>query len=112
LKIGRKSIWRKFGAPHARFVWPDDIAIGLDHMDEFEAKILSQFRQIIDEVREKKITRQEAQARLLELAGTIEEGQWRIIDDLRTRAPKDESELARTVADLLEAELRKGSGSA
>jgi Asp-tRNA(Asn)/Glu-tRNA(Gln) amidotransferase B subunit len=81
-------------------------------MDEFEATILSQFRQIVDEVKEKKITRQEAVARLHELAGTIEEDQWRIVDDLRTRAPEDESELARAVADLLEAELRKGSGNA
>jgi hypothetical protein len=82
------------------------------HMDEFEAKVLDQFRQIIDQVRNKKIIRQEAIARLYELAGTIEGDQWRVIDDLRTRALKNESELARAVAELLEAELRKGSGNA
>jgi hypothetical protein len=81
-------------------------------MDEFEAKILSQFRQIIDELREKKITRQEAQARLYEVGGMIEEDQWRIVNNLRTRAPKNQSELAVAVADLLETKLREGSGNA
>jgi hypothetical protein len=72
----------------------------------------NQFRQIIDAVRHKKITRQEAQARLYKHAGELELHQWQIIEDLRTRAPENERELARKVADLLEARLRNGSGNA
>jgi len=37
--------------------------------------------------------------------------QWHIIDNLRTRAPDDERELAREIAELMEAELRRGSGN-
>ena len=33
----------------------------------------------------------------------MELDQWQIIEDLRTRAPENEGELARKVADLLEA---------
>jgi hypothetical protein len=76
------------------------------------AEVQNQFRQIRDAVRQKKITRQEAQARLYKLAGELELDQWQIIEDLRTRALENERELARKVADLLEARLRNGSGNA
>jgi hypothetical protein len=59
----------------------------------------------------KKLSPQEAQVRLYELACELEMDQWHIIDDLRTRAPDDEKALAREIADLMEAELRKGSGN-
>lgn len=77
-----------------------------------ETDILAKFREIIDLVKSKEITAQEAQARLRKLAGELETDQWQIIDDLRHRAPQDEAELARAIAAVLEAELRKGSGNA
>lgn len=55
-----------------------------------ESGLLRQFRQIIDGVKERKISPQKARARLYELAGELEMDQWRIIDDLRTHAPDDE----------------------
>jgi Asp-tRNA(Asn)/Glu-tRNA(Gln) amidotransferase B subunit len=76
-----------------------------------ESEVLRQFRQIIDGVKEKRISPTQAQARLYELAGELEMDQWHIIDNLRTRAPDDEKELAREIAELIEAELRKGSGN-
>jgi hypothetical protein len=48
-----------------------------------DAEVQNQFRQISDAVREKKITRPEAQARLYKLAGELELDQWQIIEDLR-----------------------------
>ena len=45
-------------------------------------------------------------------AAKLEQDQWRIVEELRTQAPEKERELAREIADLMETELRKGSGNA
>jgi type II secretory pathway component PulF len=51
-------------------------------------------------------------ARFYREAAILEGDQWRIIENLRTKAPENERELARQIADQLEEELRKGSGNA
>jgi len=73
----------------------------------YDAEILNEFRQIIDALRQKKMTQQEALRRLREIGNEIELDQWQIIEDLRTRAPENQRELARELTDLLAAELRK-----
>jgi hypothetical protein len=72
----------------------------------YDAEILNEFRQIIDALRQKKMTRQEALRRLREIGDEIELDQWQIIEDLRKRAPENQRELARELTDLLAAELR------
>ena len=74
----------------------------------YDAEILNKFRRIIDALRQKKMTRQEALRRLREIGDEMELDQWQIIEDLRTRAPENQRELARDLTDLLAAELRKG----
>jgi hypothetical protein len=73
----------------------------------YDAEILNEFRQIIDALRQKKMTQQEALRRLREIGNEIELDQWQIIEDLRTRAPENQRELARELTDLLAAELGK-----
>jgi hypothetical protein len=73
----------------------------------YDAEILNEFRQIIGALRQKKMTQQEALRRLREIGGEMELDQWQIIEDLRTRAPENQRELARELTDLLAAELRK-----
>ena len=51
-------------------------------------------------------------ARFYREAAILEGDQWRIIENLRTKVPENERELARQIADQLEEELRKGSGNA
>jgi hypothetical protein len=80
--------------------------------DEFERELMSQLRRAFDELKRGKITKDECVACFYQVAAIAEEDQWRIIEDLRTQAPENERELARQVADLLEKELRKGSGNA
>ena len=58
------------------------------------------------------ITTDELRRLVYEEAARQEEAQWRIVEDLRTNAPEDQLELARSVADILEKELRKGHGRA
>ena len=58
------------------------------------------------------ITTDELRRLFYEEAARQEEAQWRIVEDLRTNAPEDQRELARSVADILEKELRKGHGHA
>ena len=77
----------------------------------YDAEILNEFRQIIDALRQKKMTRQEALRRLREIGGEIELDPEQIIEDLRTRAPENQRELARELTDLLAAELRKATPS-
>ena len=74
----------------------------------YDAEILSEFRQIIDALRQKKMTQQEALRWLREIGSEIELDQWQIIEDLRTRAPENQRELALELTDLLAAELREG----
>ena len=73
----------------------------------YDAEILNEFRQIIDALRQKKMTRQEALRQLREIGSEIEVDQWQIIEDLRTRAPENQRESARELTDLLAAELGK-----
>jgi hypothetical protein len=73
----------------------------------YDAEILSEFRQIIDALRQKKMTQQEALRWLREIGSEIELDQWQIIEDLRTRAPENQRELARELTDLLAAEVGK-----
>jgi hypothetical protein len=73
----------------------------------YDAELLNEFRQIIDALRQKKMTQQEALRRLREIGNEIELDQWQIIEDLRTRAPENQRELARELTDLLAAELGK-----
>lgn len=80
--------------------------------DEWESEVISRLWILIDERKRGIITKDECLRRIHQVAAEIEEDQWRIIEDLRTRAPDNERELAREVADLLEKELRKGSGTA
>src|SRR5262245_31565694 len=77
----------------------------------YDAEILSEFRQIIDALRQKKMTRQEALRRLREIGGEFELDICQIIEDLRTRAPENQRELARELTDLLAEELRKGDSN-
>ena len=77
----------------------------------YDAEILNEYRQIIDALRQKKITQQEALRRLREIGNEIELDQWQIIEDLRTRAPENQRELARELTDLLAEELRKATPS-
>src|SRR5262249_39538675 len=58
------------------------------------------------------ITKDECVRRMYQVAAELEVDQWRIIELMRTRAPDSVRELVREVADLLEKELRKGSGTA
>ena len=67
----------------------------------YDAEILNEFRRIIDALRQKKMTRQEALRRLREIGGEIELDPEQIIEDLRTRAPENQRELARELTDLL-----------
>jgi cell fate (sporulation/competence/biofilm development) regulator YlbF (YheA/YmcA/DUF963 family) len=77
----------------------------------YDAEILNEFRQITDALRQKKMTGQEALRRLREIGGEIELDIWEIIEDLRTRAPENQRELARELTDLLAEELRKATPS-
>jgi hypothetical protein len=77
----------------------------------YDAEILNEFRQIIDALRQKMMTGQEALRRLREIGEEIELDIWEIIEDLRTRAPENQRELARELTDLLAAELRKATPS-
>jgi hypothetical protein len=80
--------------------------------DRLEAEVCQRLRTGLDEWKKGLITKEEFRAILFREAGILEQDEWRIINDLRTRAPESERELARVVADLLEAKLRKGSGRA
>jgi len=75
----------------------------------YDAEILNEFRQIIDALRQKKMTRQEALRRLREIGGEFELDICQIIEDLCTRAPENQRELARELTDLLAAELLKAT---
>jgi hypothetical protein len=83
-----------------------------EKLERWEREVLSRLRTIFEERKRGVITKDEAVRRLYQEAAIQEEDQWRIIEELRTQAPENERELARQVADLLEAELRKGSGNA
>jgi hypothetical protein len=74
----------------------------------YDAEILNEFRQIIDALRQTKMTRQEALRRLREIGSEFELDQSQIIEDLRTRARENQRELAHELTDLLAAELSKG----
>jgi hypothetical protein len=60
----------------------------------YDAEILNEYRQIIDALRQKKMTQQEALRRLREIGNEIELDQWQIIEDLRTRAPENRCQLS------------------
>ena len=79
-----------------------------DKSDEVASRILK----AVGDWKRGLITQDELRSMMFQAAAELEESQWRIIDDLRTRAPENESELASDVADALEAILREGSGSA
>ena len=80
--------------------------------DKLESEVISLWQTAIDELKRGIITKDECLRRIYQGAAKLEEDQWGIIEDLRTGAPDTERELARQVADLLEKELRKGSGTA
>jgi hypothetical protein len=80
--------------------------------DKFEREMMSRLQTAVDELKRGKITKDECLARVYQVAAMAEEDMRRIIEELRTQAPENEREWAREVADLLEAELRKGSGNA
>ena len=77
----------------------------------YDAEILNEFRRIIDALRQKKMTRQEALRRLREIGNEMELDPEQIIEDLRTRAPEKQRGLARELTDLLAAELHKATPS-
>lgn len=66
----------------------------------------------VADCREGRITPEELRTMMLKAHGEIEASQWKQIEDLRTNPPEDKRELARALADLFEAELRKGVGNA
>ena len=59
---------------------------------------------MIDERKRGIITKEDSLARVYQVLAEIDVDEWRIIEDLRTRAPDDERELAREVADWMEKE--------
>jgi hypothetical protein len=81
-------------------------------IDDEEHEALERIRQAIDSCKRGIITRDELRRRLYDEAARQEQAQWRIVEDLRTKAPENERELGQLVADLLEEELRKGHGHA
>jgi hypothetical protein len=81
-------------------------------MNDWEREALSRLRNWFDDYKKGRITKEDLVQKLFEEAAVHGEEQWRILENLRTQAPEPERELARQVADLLEAELRKGSGNA
>jgi hypothetical protein len=80
--------------------------------DSLEVEMISRLQAAIGERKRGIISKDECLRRIHAVAAELEQDQWRIIEDLRTRAPDNVRELAREVADLLEKELRKGSGTA
>lgn len=80
--------------------------------DELEREVLSRMRKALDDCKAGRITKVDLRAKMLQEAAVLEQDQWRIVEDLRTRAPENERELAGEVADLMEAVLREGSGNA
>jgi len=80
--------------------------------DKLESEVISLWQTAISELKLGIITKDECMRRIYQADAMLEEDQWKIIEALRTQAPDNERELARQVADLLEKELRKGSGTA
>jgi hypothetical protein len=80
--------------------------------DKLESEVISLWQTAINELRRGIITKDECVRRIYQGDAMLEKDQWRIIEDLRKRAPDNERELACQVAALLEKELRKGSGTA
>jgi hypothetical protein len=80
--------------------------------DELELEVLSRMRKAFDDYKAGRITKADLRAKMFQEAAVLEQDQWRIVEDLRKRAPESERELAGEVADLMEATLRGGSGNA
>lgn len=74
--------------------------------------IAAQLLKAVEDCKKGLITREELRGQFLQAADTLEVEQWQIIQNLRTKAPEDQRDLAQDVAKLLERELRKGSGTA
>jgi hypothetical protein len=72
--------------------------------DELEDGILSRCQKAIDDWEKGLITKAHLRLMLYREAALLEEQQWRVVEDLRAQAP--------AVAELMAAELRKGSGTA
>lgn len=80
--------------------------------DKLEREIAARVLKAVDDCKRGLITTEEARSIMLQEAAKLEQDQWRIVEELRTQAPEKERELAREIADLMETELRKGSGNA
>jgi len=79
---------------------------------KLESEVLSRLRTAIDEYKKKgQITKEDLRLRLFQEAAVLEQDRWRIVGDLRARAPESERDLAREVADFMESELHKESVS-
>ena len=81
-------------------------------VDKENREIIEGLLKVHEDFMAGRITKEECVAKFYEAAGKLELSQWKIIENLRTKAPEGQRELASNVADLLEAELRKGSGNA
>lgn len=68
--------------------------------DQLEREVLSRLRKAFNEYKAGHITKKELQSKLFDEAAVLEQDRWRIIEDLRARAPESERELATQVADL------------
>jgi hypothetical protein len=72
--------------------------------DDLEEEILSRCQRAIDDWEKGLISKADLRLKLYREAALLEEQQWRVVEGLRARAPE--------VAELMAAELRKGSGTA
>jgi len=80
--------------------------------DDLAEQVLARTLEALDDWKNGVITGEDFKRKLFEGYAAIEQNQWRTIEELRTRAPEGERELAREVADWMERQLRKDSGNA
>jgi hypothetical protein len=75
-------------------------------------EIASGLLKALDDCKNGLITDEEFRSKMFQAVGELEAGQWRIIEELRSRARESGSLLSDVAADALEADFRKGAGNA
>ena len=80
--------------------------------DKIEQEVFLRLQKAFDDCKNGLITSDDLRSKLFDEYAVLDEYQWRIIKNLRTEAPEKERELASQMADLLEAEMRRGAGTA
>jgi hypothetical protein len=66
----------------------------------------------VDDCKNGLITDEELRSKMFQAFGELQQGQLRIIEELRGHARERGSPLADAAADMLEADFRKGAGNA